>query len=283
MTYSAEINRTNPTCLLFVIDQSGSMADELEANLTKANFLADTLNRSLMELVIRCKKPEGVLGYFDVGAISYSGSHAGPGFGGALAGSHISEIGILAANPVRVEARRKRVSDGTGGLVVTEVKFPIWFEPHASGATPMCTALRMAGDLLADWCREHPNSYPPTVLHVTDGEASDGSEADVEAAARHVTRQATRDGAALLLNLHVSGGGGQPVRFPSSERSMPDANARLLFRTSSALPPDLQRRAAEAGVAVQPDSRGYIYNAHLDDIVTFFDIGTRPRLLAADR
>jgi hypothetical protein len=29
MSYSAEISRDNPTCLLFVIDQSGSMSDKM--------------------------------------------------------------------------------------------------------------------------------------------------------------------------------------------------------------------------------------------------------------
>jgi hypothetical protein len=281
--YSAEISRAHPTCLLFVIDQSGSMSDELEAGATKANFLADVLNRSLMELVIRCKKAEGVLNYFDVGVIAYSGGGVGPGFGGVLAGSHLCEIAALARNPVRVETRKKRVPDGAGGLVDTEVRFPVWFDPQASGGTPMCAALRMAGDLLTDWCREHSNSFPPTVMHVTDGEATDGTEADVEGAAAHITGQATGDGNALLLNLHVSGGGGDPVRFPASEQSMPSAYAKLLFRTSSLLPAELQRRAAEARVTVRPDSRGYVYNGRLDDIVTFFDIGTRPRLAGGDR
>ena len=31
-----------------------------------------------------------------------------------------------------------------------------------------------AAQEVAQWCDAHPNSYPPTVLHVTDGEASDG-------------------------------------------------------------------------------------------------------------
>ena len=64
---------------------------------------------------------------------------------------------------------------------------------------------------------------------------------------------------------------------------MPGAYAKLLFRTSSLLPTELQRRATEAGVAVRPDSHGYVYNGRLDDVVTFFDIGTRPRLAGADR
>ncbi len=283
MSYSAEISRTHPTCILFVIDQSGSMSEDLEAGATKANFLADVLNRSLMELVIRCKKAEGILNYFDVGVISYSGRGVGPGFGGVLAGSHLCEIGALARSPVRVETRKKRVPDGAGGLVETEVKFPVWFDAEASGGTPMCGALRMAGDLLADWCRDHPHSFPPTVLHVTDGEATDGTAIDVEAAAAHVVAQSTGDGNAVLLNLHVSGSGGEPVRFPSSDLAMPSSYARLLFRTSSLLPPEFQRRATEAGVVVRQDSRGYVYNGRLDDVVTFFDIGTRPRLAGGDR
>ena len=196
-----------------------------------------------MELVIRCRKAEDVLNYFDVGVISYSGKGVGAAFGGALAGSHLYEIGTLASSPIRVDTRKKHVSDGAGGLVATEVKFPVWFDSAASGGTPMCGVLRMAGDLLSHWCHEHPGSFPPTVLHVTDGEATDGGEADVEAAAAQVIAQATTDGQALLLNLHVSGAGGEPVKFPTDERTMPNAYARLLFRTSSMLPPEFHRRA----------------------------------------
>ncbi|MDA9499552.1 vWA domain-containing protein [Bradyrhizobium sp. CCBAU 11357] len=282
MAYTAEISRDYPTCILFLIDLSASMAEEIEAGVRKADFLADSLNRSLMELVIRCRKAEGVLNYFDIGVIAYSGNSSVPGFGGALAGTHISDVASLAKNPIRVETRRKKVSDGAGGLVETEVKFPVWFDPTASGGTPMRSALLMATDLISDWCREHQNSFPPTIIHVTDGEPTDGNETEVEQAAQSLTNQRTKDGGALLLNLHVSGGG-QPVRFPTSETALKDSYARMLYRMSSVLPPEFQRRAAESGVSVSEGSRGYIYNAKLDDIVTFFDIGTRPRLGGPDR
>jgi hypothetical protein len=61
MSYQAEISRVHPTCLLFLIDQSASMADELEAGVSKAIFLADVLNKTLMELVIQCRKAEGTV------------------------------------------------------------------------------------------------------------------------------------------------------------------------------------------------------------------------------
>lgn len=283
MAYTAEISRAHPSCILFLIDQSGSMSEEFEAGVSKASFLSDVLNRNLLELSVKCRKAEGVLYYFDIGVIAYSGSGVGPGLGGSLTGAHLCDIPTLADSPVRVEERKKRIPDGAGGVVETTVRFPIWFDPQASGGTPMCSGLQMAGDLLADWCREHPYSFPPTVLHVTDGEATDGSEAEVEAAAAHVTRQATNDGNVLLMNLHVSPAGGEPISYPSNENSLPSSYARLLFRTSSLMPPEFRRRAGEVGITLREGSRAYVYNARINDVVGFFDIGTRPRLLGGDR
>ena len=53
MAYTAEISRVNPTCFLFLIDQSGSMAESWggEAGKTKAQGVADAINRLLQTLV----------------------------------------------------------------------------------------------------------------------------------------------------------------------------------------------------------------------------------------
>jgi hypothetical protein len=282
MPYSAEISREFPTCIIFLIDLSTSMGDEIETGVTKASFLADALNRSLMELVVKCRKQEGVLNYFDVGVISYAGDRANPGFGGALSGIHICDIASLAKSPLRVETRQKKVPDGAGGLASIDIKFPVWFDAVASGGTPMRVGMQTVASLVGDWCREHDRSFPPTIIHVTDGEPTDGTEAEVEQAAANITDQGTGDGKAVLLNLHVSAGGA-PVRFPANEAGLRDSNARMLFRMSSILPPEFQRRASEVGVVIPEGGRGYIYNAKLEDILTFFEIGTRPRLGGPDR
>ena len=61
MAYSAEISRNNPSCFLFVIDQSGSMADNyVSVNKPKSEALSDVINRMLQQLVIKCAKSEGV-------------------------------------------------------------------------------------------------------------------------------------------------------------------------------------------------------------------------------
>ena len=56
MPYTAEISRTNPSCFLFLIDQSGSMqepfgtSDGASGGKTKAESLADNKKEELEEV-----------------------------------------------------------------------------------------------------------------------------------------------------------------------------------------------------------------------------------------
>src|SRR5271165_3039741 len=138
MPYTAELSRTNPTCLIFLIDQSSSMAEPFGAQpeKPKAQGVADGINRLLQNLVLKCAKSEGMRDYFHVGVIGY-GSKVGPAFGGALANRPLVPVSEIAHHPLRVEQRTKRVEDGAGGLVEEKFKFPLWLEPTGGGKTPM--------------------------------------------------------------------------------------------------------------------------------------------------
>ena len=73
--YTAEISRDNPSCFLFLIDQSGSMEDDISIgseNETLANGVADSINTWLQELSIKCAKSEGVRDYYDIGVLGYA-------------------------------------------------------------------------------------------------------------------------------------------------------------------------------------------------------------------
>ena len=143
MPYTAEISRANPTCFLFLIDQSGSMLEPIGGGTgrRKAEGVADAINRLLQTLVIRCATGEEVYHRYDVGVIGY-GTLVGPGFGGTLAGKALVPIGDVANSPTRIDERTRKVEDGTGGLIDQTVKVPVWFGPVADGGTPMCEALR---------------------------------------------------------------------------------------------------------------------------------------------
>lgn len=59
MAYSAEISRGNPTCFVFVHDESGSMQDPFgggEVAKKKSEGLSDAVNRLLSSLVIKCAR-----------------------------------------------------------------------------------------------------------------------------------------------------------------------------------------------------------------------------------
>ena len=274
MPYAAEISRSNPSCLLFVIDQSGSMEDAFAGSTTgrsKAQELADVINRLLQTLVTRCAKGEEVRDYFEVGVIGY-GQTIGPVLQNALAGRDFVRVSELAFNPVRVESRTKKTPDGAGGLVDQPYHFPIWLDPQHGGGTPMCDALRRARTGLAAWVAAHARSYPPTVLHVTDGESTDGSPSALAADIRALS---TDDGQVSLFNLHLSSSAARPVTFPDSDTGLPDEFARSLFEMSSVLPERLRQEAASEGYSVTDKGRGFAFNADLIETIRFIDIGTR--------
>ena len=120
MPYIAEISRQNPSCFLFMIDQSGSMSDPFsgEPGRSKAQRLADAINRLIYELTIRCTKSEseGVRNYYEIGVIGYGG-RVGPAWVGALSGKTLIPLREVADNPGRLEERRRKVEDGAGGTI----------------------------------------------------------------------------------------------------------------------------------------------------------------------
>ncbi|MBI2254761.1 MAG: VWA domain-containing protein [Proteobacteria bacterium] len=272
MPYTADISRATPTCFLFVIDQSGSMDEKMDSGKSKAEFVADVLNKTLYQLIIRSTRADGVRNYFDVGVLAYGGSGVQPGFQGGLRGQVVYPLSTIEANVLRIEERQKRVSDGAGGLVDQTVKFPIWFEPVNSGGTPMCEAMRKAAEVLVDWCDAHSSSYPPTIIHVTDGASTDGDPSQIVESLKLLS---TQDGNCLLFNLHIATSEGSAVIFPSTEGGLPDEHSRMLFRMSSSFPPHLIAAAKAKGHNVSNEAKFFGYKANIEEIVDFFEIGTQ--------
>ena len=302
MAYTAEISRSTPSCFLFLIDQSGSMDEVMNpTNVrpaevpfqkdgqtythvaegpTKSQLVADAINRLLQDLSLKCAKSEGVRDYFSVGVIGYGGDdtagRVAPSFSGVLAGREMVPISEIANNPSRIDERMKKVPDGAGGLVEQKIKFPIWFDAVANGGTPMCEALRRARSILEPWVIECPESFPPVVINITDGDSTDG---DPTAEANALKALSTNDGAVLLFNAHISARSTHAVEFPSSDSGLPDQHAKLLFGMSSVLPPQMQSQARLEGMMVSELSRGFVFNAKMDQVIRFLDIGTQPNNL----
>lgn len=273
MPYSAQISRRNPACILFLIDQSGSMADTFPGTTTqsKAQTVADAVNRLLQNVVLRSAKADGVRDYFRVGVIGY-GKGIKAGLGGKVPFDILIPVSKVGGFPLRVETRTKLVLDGESGITEQKVKFPVWFDAEASGKTPMCEALAAAGLAIKEFVGKFPNAFPPIVLNLTDGLPSDGNPQEN---AKLIRNLKTSDGATLLFNLLISS---KPVNadyFPSDETGFSDNCSKLLFRMSSELPPSMLEAAKAEGHLVKPQARGVVINADPTAIVRFLDIGTR--------
>jgi hypothetical protein len=226
----------------------------------KAQGVADTINRWLQDLSIKCAKSDGIRDYFHVGVIGY-GRRVGPGFVGPMAGRPLVPISEIADNPARIDEREDR-------------KTPVWFDPVADGGTPMCRAAVEAQQILEGWLAEQPNCFPPVVIHITDGEATDGDPAGrIEA----LTNLTSSDGNVLLYNIHLSAHpDAKPVTFPDSAEGLPDDYSRMLFETASPLTPTMRALAKEYRIKTSDQSRGFVMNADLSLLVQAIDIGTRP-------
>jgi hypothetical protein len=141
----------------------------------------------------------------------------------------------------------------------------------------MCAGLSAATDVVQRWCSAHPYGFPPTVLHVTDGHPTDGNP---EPIADQLKTLGTEGGRCLLFNLHVDIGHNLPLVFPNDQRLLKDRFGRTLFRIS-VLPPHAFQVAKTKGYDVRPGAHAFVFNAGIEAIAVFFDIGTRPVLQAA--
>jgi hypothetical protein len=256
-----------------LIDQSKSMRGSLggDSARKKMDAVAESVNRMIYSLVLRCVWGQAVLDRFQIGVIGY-GREIISGMDGALTGRDLVPISEVANSPLRVEQRVTQADDGMGGKFDQTIRFPIWFEARAEGKTPMNATFERAEMILAGFLAEHPACFPPMVINITDGDSSDG---DPEQAAYRLRRLNSEDGDVLLFNIHLSSTQAQPIEFPDSELGLPDNFASMLFRMSSCLPPGMHAPARQAGINVTPQTRGFVFNADLAAIVRFLDIGTR--------
>lgn len=295
MPYSAEISRTSPTAILLLLDQSASMqepfggaAERGDAAPSRARVLADVVNRILQNLILRCAREEGVRDYFAVGVIGY-GERVQPlvrlsdeileggGKRSISSQAELVPVSYLAERPLRLEERLIRVAkpDGTG-FIDRKTRMPIWFDPEARNGTPMCQALDLATRVIRRWVSFHPRTFPPVVINITDGEATDGSPLPF---ARHLREYGTEDGEALLFNVHLSGSEDPAIELPGTIDGLPDENARTLFQMSSELPFTMRSAAEAEGFRTTLDTRGFMFNADPTGLVRFLEIGTRPGTL----
>lgn len=282
---------TRPGCLIFLLDQSGSMGDPFGmaragAGRRKCDMVATILNGFLNELIVTntVAHKDGtteVRPRAEVTVLGYEGSFIGPVLGGGLYHQTFVSLPELQMNPLSIERRNKIEIDETGQQITIPVPFPIWIEPVSGGGTPMCAALGRARDLAWQWAMSHPDHYPPVVINVTDGMANDGDPTDDANQLRQVS---TADGQTLLFNVHITSLNNTAVEYPANERDLPnDKYAQKLFQISSEVPETSRGMLGSLlGRPVAPGAKGMIFNGDASSIRQMFVFASVPATQSLD-
>ena len=279
MAYQREISRDHKACILFLLDQSYSMTEPLgNSEKSKGDELALAVNRWLHNMAIRASGDEGIRDWMDVGVIGYRTDQSAnpiiePTLTGPMAGKHLVSITDIGNHPARIDTTIQKIKDEeTGEILEVPSDDPIWIDPVAEGSTPMCHVFHHAYGILEGWIADNADSFPPIVVHITDGESQDGDPIPYAEAVRGL---ATSDGNVLLLNCHLSMTAAESVLFPSRHDDLPDELAKVLFQMSSPLPDPLYQAAVAEGFQLQPAARGMAFNADMAVLIKFLDMGTR--------
>ena len=168
---------------------------------------------------------------------------------------------------------KKKVSDGAGGLVEVDEVVRIFVKPTASGGTPMAEAFQQAYTGVERFISSYPNSFPPIVINVTDGEPNDFNTATNQA--RKLAQLATSDGNVIVMNAHISTASAGKVELPSNNQALSGNRfANFLFDISTVLPSTLADRARDVGFNAQSGSRGFVFNADAETLIRILNFGS---------
>jgi hypothetical protein len=279
MPYTQEISRQHRTLFVFLLDQSLSMEEPIGGSGERKDVsVANALNSWLENIIIRATGDD-VKDWMDISVIGYRTDQDGNNIiesplSGKLAGQDLVTLGELHANAQIQTRTEMHYDDDSGETMEMESEFPFWVEPVAQGGTPMCSGLHRAYEIIDKWCNQddHKNSFPPTLIHFTDGEAIDGNPIDY---AERIPDLETEDGPTLVFNCHLSAVDADNFMFPNNDELMPDEYSRVLYKMSSKIPDSFCQLAASQGIELQSGARGMVYNADMVQLIRFLDMGTR--------
>ena len=159
--YEMQWSSATPGLLIILLDQSGSMTNKYDDNMTKSEFASKAVNRVINTLIQRNFDGESPKNRAFISVIGYDN------YVHELCSGYLKD---LDAKPIRIDEVMKKQSDGAGGLVEIPYKMPVWVEPITKdGATNMKGAFEMAKAIIEKWMTDKPGHPAPVVINISDG------------------------------------------------------------------------------------------------------------------
>lgn len=233
----ARISEVHPTAIVFVIDQSRSMSRSTEINNVEYDYIsevaAQTVNSLIGHFLKMCISVQGEVNHlYDIAVIGY-GNDVRNGWNGELADSDMhSPVELLSHTQTQGERFR-------------------WVDPKDDdNKSRSDLALKHVFEMLASWVarKENRYSYPPTVIHISDGDISRQYQNEFLRNSEKLKRLSTENGNLVLWNIGFSpyrskeyvllSGEDLPILFHHG------TDSTLLYEASSYLPVRFKEAAA---------------------------------------
>lgn len=275
MTFSMSTD-SNGGCVIFLLDESAGMGAIMRdmvssgapSNKTNAERVSTALNSLLSQLSAGPDCDVALVGYQADAAGQLS---VGSRFGGSLAGRDFVRAGALAAAPLRVESRTRKISapGGIGMAREETVSFPIWYSPSLGAKAPQIAAYNYCQDLVARWL-DRGGSGVPVVVHVQSGSSGDGNPQMV---IEKLFKTSTPAGPPVVLQVHLAASAQvMSSLYPSNPQYLTVGSSRDLFRRCSPLPEHWIMALKEAKTPVNKGARAMLYNAKIADVIRAFSM-----------
>ena len=254
--YSQLLSSSNPGLIIIMLDQSYSMTDPYQNNQNKADFAALAVNRMIGKIISACSSGKNIIDRCFVAVIGYSSD---------VNVLFLEKVSGLASNPKTITLKKK-IPDGAGGLVEVDEILQVFVESTANGGTNTTEAFQNAYLGAEKFISSHPDSFPPIIINITDGEPNNFKTATTEA--NKLAQLKTSDGNVIVLNAHISSAKAGRIELPSNNDGFKNNKfAQFLFDISSVLPDNLAKRAKEVGFNVQPNAKGFVFNADAETLI----------------
>jgi hypothetical protein len=226
MPYTVPATSKTPALIIYLLDVSGSMGEDLGGK-PKIEVISDALHQVAVRMVQRSTKGTTVAPRYRVAMYAYS-SQVMDLLGGIKTVSELAQMGVPRLQPM--------------------------------DATDTAAAFREAERLLKAELANLQNCPAPLICHMTDGEYNSGG--DPEPIARSIMQMSVPDGNVLIENIFVTDKAlVQPITDAKKWEGITDESplaspyAETLFRMSSPIPATYASVMAEMGYRLAPGAR----------------------------
>ena len=261
-----------PGLLIILLDQSGSMLSQFDGPDSRTVFASRAVNKVIDNIIQKNFDGDAPKNRCFISVIGYNHNVK------ELCSGWLKD---LAANPLRYENLKKKMPDGTGGIVEVDVKQPVWVEPiDSDGATNMLGAFKLAKQLAEKWIADNADNPAPVIINISDGvpyyEGKDPRICMQETTtlAKEIMNISNADGNVLIFNAQIDDKGNGSVVFPTDRNKISQEEAQFLFDITSEVPDSYKDAAAKNELPIETGSRGCIFNADGVQLIQLIDFGS---------